>query len=132
MHSQTAITDPTNKSSPTNGTTDPLLERNEIIITAVAGGAVLIIGAVLIMIITVSCCRKTSHKVQKRSRSSIYLTAQGSMFNSAYNGMVHLHSHQRTPYIDFNPIHQKPREINGNSVRFSAIDHNHDDQVLKM
>lgn len=118
--------------SPIQDKTDPVLERNEIILIAGVGGAVLIIGAVLIVIIILCCCRKRSRKLQIRSRSSIYLTSQGSRSSSTCNGTVYLRSHQHTPFIDFNPIiYKKPLEINGNSVRFSGQDHD-GKNVLKM
>lgn len=111
-------------SPPTQDKTDSVLDRNEIIIIAGGGGAVLIIGVMLIIIIILYCCRKRSRKVKIRSRSSIYLTAQGSRYSGTSNGMVYLRSHQHIPFIDFNPIiYKKPLEINGDSVRFSGQDH---------
>lgn len=85
---------------------------------AVVCGAVILTGAVLVVII-VYCYLKQAHRVRIQSKSSVYLTSQKCRSGNKNSTQVHLQSHQTIPYSD---LHPKAVEASGNSVHLTEQD----------
>lgn len=80
---------------------EPLLSRDETIITAAVSAAVVLVGAVLVGLMLLYCCRKIccTGNYRLQHKSSLYYTAKPQSDNSL-SSRVYLRSHISTPEPD--------------------------------